>query len=43
MTLLLGAIAFGASAFIGISFGYFPARNAAYLDPVESYTCRGSR
>jgi putative ABC transport system permease protein len=29
-------IAFGVSAVVGISFGYFPAKQAAEEDPVES-------
>jgi putative ABC transport system permease protein len=30
------AIGFGVSAIIGISFGVFPARSAAKMDPVEA-------
>jgi putative ABC transport system permease protein len=32
----INLIAFGVSALIGVVFGYFPARRAAALNPIEA-------
>ena len=34
--LSINVLALVFSAFIGVAFGYFPARNAARMDPIEA-------
>jgi putative ABC transport system permease protein len=36
VTLSTVAMAFGIAAFVGVAFGYYPARRASQLDPINS-------
>jgi len=36
VTLATVAMAFGIAAFVGVAFGYYPARRASQLDPIDS-------